>query len=181
MLRNVLRTGWKLKFGHKVKFLFRLWAQGLVMILKLKRDFEDKVWSVFYCWCLVEAMKLNLGRNSEARVGQDFEVEVCRNDDVWLRFWSWCLVDILKMKFDQDLCLDLWYDLNKLLNPQVCCAFGSVFALKPNWIKINNVSLSFILWKLSSTPWEIWQWKFKIHQSKCALCNLLLRITQYLK
>ena len=27
---------WKLKFGHKVRFLFRLSAQGLVKILKLK-------------------------------------------------------------------------------------------------------------------------------------------------
>ena len=33
-----------------------------------------------------------------------------RDGDVWLRFWSKCLVEILKMKFDQDLCLNLWYD-----------------------------------------------------------------------
>ena len=41
----------KLKFGHKAKILFRLWAQGLVKILKLKfnRDFEAEVWSVFCC------------------------------------------------------------------------------------------------------------------------------------
>jgi hypothetical protein len=31
-----------------------------------------------------------------------------------LRFWSWCKVEILKM-FDQDLCLNLWYDPKKLL------------------------------------------------------------------
>ena len=32
----------KLKFGYEIKFLSRLWAQGLVKILKLKfrRDFE---------------------------------------------------------------------------------------------------------------------------------------------
>ena len=33
--------------------------------------------------------------------------------DVWLR--SWCLVEILNTKFDQGLCLNLWYDLKKLL------------------------------------------------------------------
>ena len=38
----------------------------------------------------------------------------------------WCLVEILKMKCDQDLCLNLWYDLKKLLcqdelNPRVRC------------------------------------------------------------
>ena len=48
-----------------------------------------------------------------------------------LRIWNWCLVEILKMKFDQDLCLNLWYDLKKLLwqdelNPRVRCAFGNV-------------------------------------------------------
>ena len=35
-------------------------------------------------------------------------------------------------EFDQDLCLNLWYDLKKLLwqdelNPRVRCAFGNVF------------------------------------------------------
>ena len=49
-----------------------------------------------------------------------------------LIFWSWCLVDILKIKFDQDLFLNLWYDLKKLLlqdelNPRVRCAFGNVY------------------------------------------------------
>ena len=37
------------------------------------------------------------------------------------------------MKFDQDLCLNLRYDLKKLLwqaelNPRVRCAFGNVFS-----------------------------------------------------
>ena len=45
-----------------------------------------------------------------------------RDADVLLRFWSWCLVDVLKM-FDQDLCLNLWYELN----PRVRCAFGNVW------------------------------------------------------
>ena len=27
---------WKLRFGHKAKILFRLWAQALVTMLKLK-------------------------------------------------------------------------------------------------------------------------------------------------
>ena len=42
---------WKLKFGHKIKFLSRLSAQGLIKILKLKlrRDFEAEVKSVFCC------------------------------------------------------------------------------------------------------------------------------------
>ena len=49
-----------------------------------------------------------------------------------VEIFSWCLVEILKMKCDQDLCLNLWYDLKKLLwqdefNPRVRCAFGNVF------------------------------------------------------
>ena len=43
--------------------------------------------------------------------------------NVWLGFSSECLVEILKMKFDQDLCLKLWYELN----PRVRCAFGNVY------------------------------------------------------
>ena len=33
---NSLLQIWKLRIGHKDKILFRLWAQGLVAILKLK-------------------------------------------------------------------------------------------------------------------------------------------------
>ena len=33
---NSLVQIWKLKFGHKSNFLFQLWTQGLVKILKLK-------------------------------------------------------------------------------------------------------------------------------------------------
>ena len=40
---DILVPNWKLKFGHKVKFWFRLWAHGLVKILGsgeiLKRKF----------------------------------------------------------------------------------------------------------------------------------------------
>ena len=39
---------WKLRFAHKAKLLFRLWAQSLVK-LKFRRDFEAEVWSVFCC------------------------------------------------------------------------------------------------------------------------------------
>ena len=48
-----------------------------------------------------------------------------------VEIFSWCLVEILKMKCDQDLSLNLCYDLKKLLwrdelNPRVRCAFGNV-------------------------------------------------------
>ena len=48
---NSLLQIWKLRFGHKAKLLFRLSAQRLVRSLKLKlrRDFEAEVWSVFCC------------------------------------------------------------------------------------------------------------------------------------
>ena len=55
---NSLLQLWKLRFGHKAKLLIRLWAKGLIKILKLKfrRDFEAEVWSVF---CKI--VLLNLG------------------------------------------------------------------------------------------------------------------------
>ena len=47
-----------------------------ILTLKFRRDFEAKFWSVFCCWGFVEVIKFNLGRDSEARFGQDFEVRL---------------------------------------------------------------------------------------------------------
>ena len=49
----------KLRFGQKAKLLFRLCAQGLVKILKLKFR-QAGVWSVFCRWYFVEVMTLCL-------------------------------------------------------------------------------------------------------------------------
>ena len=40
---NNLLQIWKLRFGQKAKLLFRLWAQGLVKILKLKFRLDLKL------------------------------------------------------------------------------------------------------------------------------------------
>ena len=98
---NSLVQIWKVKFGHKVKFLSRLWAQGF------------KVWSRFWSWCWGKILKLKFGHYSATdawlwlwslilvailRLGlvKIFQFKFCRNADVWLRFLSWCLVEILK-------------------------------------------------------------------------------------
>ena len=62
---------WKVKFGHKVKFLFRLWAQGF------------KVWSRFWSWCSGKILKLKFGHYFAA--------------DAWLWLWSSILVEILNL------------------------------------------------------------------------------------
>ena len=48
---NSLLQIWKLRFGQKAKLLFRLGAQGLVKILKLRfrQDFEAGFCSAFCC------------------------------------------------------------------------------------------------------------------------------------
>ena len=66
-----------------------------------------------WSWVLVEFLKLGLVNI--------FNFKFSRDADVWLRFWSWCLVDVPKIIFDQDLCLNLWYDL--------ISTFGSVVPL----------------------------------------------------
>jgi len=53
-------------------------------------------------WILIKMLKLGLVNI--------LNFEFIWDGDVWLRFWSKCLVKILKMKFDQDFCLNLWYD-----------------------------------------------------------------------
>ena len=58
----------------------------MVKILKLKfrQDFEAGVCSAFCRCCFIEVMKLNLGRVSEARFGQDFKFKLSGDTDVWL-------------------------------------------------------------------------------------------------
>ena len=41
--------------------------------VEVQQDFETGACSAFCRRCFVEVMKLNLGRDSEARFGQDFE------------------------------------------------------------------------------------------------------------
>ena len=71
---NCLVQIWK--FGHTVKFLFRLWGQGF------------KVWSRFWNWCSGKILKLKFGHHFAA--------------DGWLWLWSSFLVEILVL-FGQDL------------------------------------------------------------------------------
>ena len=59
-LGNSLLHIWKLRFGEKAKLLFRLWAQGLVKILKLKfrQDLKLEFGQFFllmFCRCYVES------------------------------------------------------------------------------------------------------------------------------
>ena len=72
---NSLVQIWKVKFGFKVKFLFRLWRQVFKVWSRFRSwysgKFEAEVWSLFCYWCLVVAMRFILGRDSEARFGQD--------------------------------------------------------------------------------------------------------------
>ena len=56
---NSLVQIWKLKFGHKVKFLFRHLAKGLVKIVSSSEILEQK-FGHFCCCCLVEVMKFIL-------------------------------------------------------------------------------------------------------------------------
>ena len=48
----------KLRFGHKARLLLRLWAQGLVNLLKLAAD----VWLRLRSWILVKILKLGLAK-----------------------------------------------------------------------------------------------------------------------
>ena len=66
IMRNVLTTVWcrfGRWFGHKVKFLFRLWAQGF------------KVWSIFWSWCSGKILKLKFGHCFAVDASCDYEVQ----------------------------------------------------------------------------------------------------------
>ena len=106
---NSLLHAWELRLGNNDKILFRLWAQGFEVEVQARllsrslgqyyaADILQRLWS----WILVEMLKLGLVNILSFKFSRD--------GDVWLEFWNKYLVKILKMKFDQDLCLNLWYD-----------------------------------------------------------------------
>ena len=48
---------WKVKFGNKVKFLFRLWGQGFKVCSRFQVDVQARFWS----WSLVIILLLMIG------------------------------------------------------------------------------------------------------------------------
>ena len=114
MLRNVLAIVW-CRFGSWI----------LVIRSNFCPDFEHRVWSRFWSWSSDEILKLKFSQYIAAdpwlRLWRLFLFKILmlalvnilnfkfsRDADIWLGFWSECLVEILNMKFDQDLCLNLF-------------------------------------------------------------------------
>ena len=116
MMRIVLATVWCIlgswslvikpnfcsDFEHKVCSRFWCWSSGKIFKLEFGQYFAADVLQRLRSWILIKMLKLGLVNILNFKFSRD--------GDVWLRFWSKCLVEILKMKFDQDLCLNLWYD-----------------------------------------------------------------------
>ena len=89
-------------FEHKVCSRFWCWSSGKIFKLEFGHYFASDILQRLRSWILIEMLKLGSVNILNFKFSRD--------GDVWLRFWSKCLVEILKMKFDQDLCLNLWYD-----------------------------------------------------------------------
>ena len=139
----------------------RFGSWGLFKKLNFCSDFEHKVWSnflswssdkiwswsltSFFCWCFVEVM-LNpfwiLVNYLKLGFVKILKLNFYGEADVWLRFWNWCLVEILMMKFDQDLFLNMWYDLKQVT--------------LVSWTQTSNPvsKQSGIIWH---TNWKCWQ------------------------
>ena len=130
MLRKVLMTvccrfgSWS--FGHKIEFLFRLWAQGLVKI---------KAQARFRSWILVSILLLMLGWDYEVLVEilklglvKIMKFKFSRNAEIWLRFFKlmlgWYSGDEIWSKFVQEL----WYDKRSYFGKQNS-TLGSVLPL----------------------------------------------------
>ena len=125
-------------------------------------------------------MKLNLGRDSEARFGQDFEFYFIGDADVWLR--SWYLVMILKMNlikiyvWTSDMTSSSYFDkMNSTLGSVVPLAMFFLFSGRQNWIS-HNVGVMFLLFLLnpSTHPLIVQYWLF---EKKCGSlqCIILFR------
>ena len=71
---NSLLQIWKLRFGHKTKLLFRLWAQGLVNILKLGLT---KILSLSLVKILMFGWDLEV--NALIKILKLFDQDLCNN------------------------------------------------------------------------------------------------------
>ena len=98
---------------HSVTFSWFDWcdpgrAQGLVKIMKLKlrRDFEAEVKSVFCCWSLVEVIKLFLVEILELRFVKILKLKFSQNADIWLKL-------LLGWDYDDELCSRFFWELVK--------------------------------------------------------------------
>ena len=124
-------------FEHKVCSRFWCWSLGKISKLEFGQYYAADVLQRLWSWILIEKLKLGLVNILNSKFSQE--------GDVWLRFWSKYLVEILKMKFDQDLCLNLWYDpigyfgkMNSTLGSVVPLAMFPLVSLsRPNinWIQ----------------------------------------------
>ena len=101
---------------------WRFWSWGLVINLnfvhilstEFGQDFKVEVQARFWSWSLVSILPLMFCWGYEVESWLRLWSKICNilnfKFNRWLRFWSFCFVEILDMKFDQDLCLNLWCD-----------------------------------------------------------------------
>ena len=150
--RNGYLKQWKgcLRWEEAVKAVYI----SEVIKLHFCPDFERKVWSRFWSWSsgkicswslatflrwyFVEVMKLNLGRDFEARFGQDFEV-------LWR---GWCLVEILKLMLGRDSEDETW----------------SRFVFE---LVIWPQEITLVKWTQPSGPLCLWQCFWFEHSFRC--------------
>ena len=98
----VIKPNFCSDFQHKVSSRFWSWSSGRILKLEFGQYFAADVLQRLWRWILVKMLKQGLVNI--------LNFKFSRGGDVWCGFWSKCLVEILKMKFEQDLCLNLWYD-----------------------------------------------------------------------
>ena len=54
--------------------------------VEVQASFEAGAWASFFCWCFVEVIKLNLGRDSDDSLVKIFKLKFYGEVDVWSRF-----------------------------------------------------------------------------------------------
>ena len=153
---------WKLKFGHKVKYVFRFWVQSLARSSKFRQYFEAEVCSVFCCWCflrlwsliLVESQTVGLVKILNFGFRRDFEAEV------WSVFCCWCLIEVnlgqySEARFGQDFGVGFqarfWsWSLVSILKLMLNRNSEVVI-----WSRFVNCEL--VTWTETPGPWCLWQ------------------------
>ena len=134
----VIKPNFCSDFQHKVSSRFWSWSSGRILKLEFGQYFAADVLQRLWRWILVKMLKQGLVNI--------LNFKFSRGGDVWCGFWSKCLVEILKMKFEQDLCLNLWYDpigsfgkMNSTLGSLVPLAMFIIASLHLYYLVADNI------------------------------------------
>ena len=162
---------------------------GMVKKLNFCSDFEHKVWSRLWSWCsgMICMLKRFSLEKSWLRCRHWLPLSLTDSltpslislqfvcDKMLMFGWNFeiSVVEIMKQKFDQDLCLNLWYDPLSYFD-KLNSTFGTVVPLATfvmsSWLFLHWMPYNQFHWSLRSRH-DLGVHKFQFHALYLGLCT----------